>query len=727
MPQLASNIWADGPYTDPYTPLKSDIRAWGTWLESLVNAFTSNGGLLYTSRAALYADLAHAAPAMAWVLGDATTAYNGIYVKAGASGSGSWSRAGDLPFSFIVAEDTGAGTPNAIQATSSIPISASALVVTNVYETNTLSPVTIQFNGGAILTVKTNSGNDIAAGGIPPILFGYVQGSTFRCVNDEVSAAIVAAAEAAQVAAEAAAAAAASSAASVNLPTSLVGHGGYYSRVKADASGREDVAPDVVQDAINTLTAIRMTGTWTPGAVPARFGKKMIAAANDTTLPEIGDYIELNQTVEPTGPAGTVYKVGHGVLVKSTATAPELYAANYITDGKGGPGYGTLYVQENDMNNRGAHADTLAAANGVYGYVAATGAMRGTAGFWSAGYFDASKYNYGFAAHGYHAKAGFIEATSAPSAYKVEGAHTYGLDMLGVAALNYTLALPNAVPMVQANSTGTLLSLLNLDATNILQLGHPAVGYIQTNQSILPVNDNAYQLGNSTHRFTTVWAVNGTIQTSDPRLKTDIEKLPDVWALFSAIDPITFKWESGGQEAYEVEEDGEVQATEEVEVTATEIVDGKAVEVTRKETRPVYDALPIHDADGNELFTVRPATTDKDGNIIREEQRIPRVHFVPRMVPGKVKRTATRDLPGKRTHWGFNAEEVKNAFDGLGIDFGGYVEDEDGTKGLRPDQLIPVLWKAVQDLNGIVDAQSAAIDAQAAAIAELTAFYSPLR
>jgi hypothetical protein len=52
-----------------------------------------------------------------------------------------------------------------------------------------------------------------------------------------------------------------------------------YSRVKSDTSAREDVAPDVVQDAINTLTAIRMTGTWTPGAVPARFGKKMIAAA----------------------------------------------------------------------------------------------------------------------------------------------------------------------------------------------------------------------------------------------------------------------------------------------------------------------------------------------------------------------------------------------------------------------------------------------------------------
>lgn len=206
MPQLAANIWADGPYTDPYTPLKSDIRAWGTWIEGIINAFTSNGGLLFTSRTALYADLAHAAPAMAWVLGDATTAYNGIYVKAGASGSGSWTRAGDLPFSFVVASDIGAGTPNAIQATSPIPVSGSGLVVTNVSEANDGSPVTITFNGGPVLTVKTNSGNDIAAGGLAAgmLLFGYISGSTFRCINDQVSSAIVAAAEAAQAAAEAA-------------------------------------------------------------------------------------------------------------------------------------------------------------------------------------------------------------------------------------------------------------------------------------------------------------------------------------------------------------------------------------------------------------------------------------------------------------------------------------------------------------------------------------------
>jgi hypothetical protein len=57
------------------------------------------------------------------------------------------------------------------------------------------------------------------------------------------------------------------------------------------------------------------------------------------------------------------------------------------------------------------------------------------------------------------------------------------------------------------------------------------------------------------------------------------------------------------------------------------------------------------------------------------------------------------DRPGKRTHWGFLASDVKAAFDKTGLDFGGYVKDEEGMEHLRPDQLIPVLWKAIQELK----------------------------
>lgn len=207
MVELAANIWADGPSSNPYEPSKEQIRAWGTWVEGIITAFTSNGGLIYSTKAAMDADLAHAVNSMAWVVGDPVAGNNGVYGKVGASGTGSWTRRSDLPFSFIIANDAGAGTPNAIIATTGVPVSASALIWMNVADTNTASPVTVSFNGGAALTLKTNSGNDIAAGGLVAgmIVMGIVSGSTFRLVSDQASAAIVAAAQAAQAAAEAAA------------------------------------------------------------------------------------------------------------------------------------------------------------------------------------------------------------------------------------------------------------------------------------------------------------------------------------------------------------------------------------------------------------------------------------------------------------------------------------------------------------------------------------------
>ncbi|MBD9569025.1 hypothetical protein [Ensifer sp. ENS08] len=210
------------PSSGAKKPKKSEIRQLLGGYEAIINAFLSNGGLIFASKASLDASLNYAANTMAWVLGDATVANNGIYRKIGGSGTGSWTRVSDLPFSFIIASDAGAGTANAIQATTSIPVLSSALVWTNIFEANTASPVTISFNGGSALTIKTNTGNNVAAGGLVAgmIVLGIVSGSTFRLFNDQVSSAIVAAAEAAQAAAEAAQAAAEDAAADA---VSLIG------------------------------------------------------------------------------------------------------------------------------------------------------------------------------------------------------------------------------------------------------------------------------------------------------------------------------------------------------------------------------------------------------------------------------------------------------------------------------------------------------------------------
>ena len=147
---------------------------------------------------------AHAANEMAWVIADPVAANNMIYQKQGGSGAGSWLAIAQIPFTFVKATDAGAGTANAIIATAPLPIFQNALVAFNVFRVNTATPVTVSFNGGGALTIKTATGNNPAAGGLPAglALIGYVQGSQFRMLSDQASAAIQAAAEAAASAAE---------------------------------------------------------------------------------------------------------------------------------------------------------------------------------------------------------------------------------------------------------------------------------------------------------------------------------------------------------------------------------------------------------------------------------------------------------------------------------------------------------------------------------------------
>jgi hypothetical protein len=57
-------------------------------------------------------------------------------------------------------------------------------------------------------------------------------------------------------------------------------------------------------------------------------------------------------------------------------------------------------------------------------------------------------------------------------------------------------------------------------------------------------------------------------------------------------------------------------------------------------------------------------------------------------------------VPGLRTHYGLIAQQVKEVLDNSGVeDFGGWVELEDSTQGLRYEEFISPLIKAIQELT----------------------------
>jgi len=216
MAQLAEIVFRDFetdgvPASGKWRPRKSEIRALLTGYETGLLA-GSAGGVVFANKATMDANLSYTTNTMAWVIGDPVSGNDGIYQKTAAPGLGSWSRRGDLPYTFFRLSDVGAGTANAIQATSdkALPSATSAvLFVLNVFEANT-GNVTLSINGAAAKPLLTNSGSQIAAAGITSGMFlTFIDtGSSYRLLSDQASSAIVAAAEAARDEAEAAAAAA---------------------------------------------------------------------------------------------------------------------------------------------------------------------------------------------------------------------------------------------------------------------------------------------------------------------------------------------------------------------------------------------------------------------------------------------------------------------------------------------------------------------------------------
>jgi hypothetical protein len=63
-----------------------------------------------------------------------------------------------------------------------------------------------------------------------------------------------------------------------------------------------------------------------------------------------------------------------------------------------------------------------------------------------------------------------------------------------------------------------------------------------TTAGLIPGQDNTYSLGSSTNRWTAAWAANGTIQTSDARLKKNIHDLPYGLHEVMKLRPVGYNW-----------------------------------------------------------------------------------------------------------------------------------------------------------------------------------------
>jgi hypothetical protein len=199
---------------------------------------------------------------------------------------------------------------------------------------------------------------------------------------------------------------------------------------------------------------------------------------------------------------------------------------------------------------------------------------------------------------------------------------------------------------------------------------------IESGGTTRPAANNTYELGSSTFRWSTIYAQNA-LNTSDERLKTDIEESSLGLDFIAALNPVQFRYIEGGNTVERVQ-------------TGTETV----------EISPAIPAQP-------EV----PEIVDEDGNIIQEY--VAAVDEVAAVTEEKPTfETVVTPREGVRTHFGLLAQEVKAALPD-GLDFAGWAladkEDAESTQFLGYAELIAPMIKAIQELNAKVEALEAQI------------------
>jgi hypothetical protein len=73
----------------------------------------------------------------------------------------------------------------------------------------------------------------------------------------------------------------------------------------------------------------------------------------------------------------------------------------------------------------------------------------------------------------------------------------------------------------------------------------------------------------------------------------------------------------------------------------------------------------------------------------------------------RIKEGSCQPIPGKRYHEGLIAQEVKESLDLYGVDSAIWINAQDGSQGLRYEELISPLIKAMQELKSEFDAYKA--------------------
>ncbi len=123
---------------------------------------------------------------------------------------------------------------------------------------------------------------------------------------------------------------------------------------------------------------------------------------------------------------------------------------------------------------------------------------------------------------------------------------SYRLDVSGSSRFLGNMGIqtiPGTRTLQVGNTTGAIIGIGSLET---IQDGGSLI--LSVNSNLVPYTDNYSSLGNSTNRWKDVWAVDGTINTSDARDKTNIRDLNYGLKDIMKLRPVKFNWKNNADE-----------------------------------------------------------------------------------------------------------------------------------------------------------------------------------
>lgn len=132
------------------------------------------------------------------------------------------------------------------------------------------------------------------------------------------------------------------------------------------------------------------------------------------------------------------------------------------------------------------------------------------------------------------------------------------VERMRIDSSGYVTIYKNASNLARLNFEASSTRLEYSDATGHLSFYTNSSARVRINYGggFVPVTDNSQSLGSSSERWTAVYAVNGTIQTSDLREKTDVATSSLGTDFIKQLRPVSYKFKVG-ENVVTKDEDGE--------------------------------------------------------------------------------------------------------------------------------------------------------------------------